>query len=372
MNSTERFIELNYYYHDEFSTAAEVIQKHRPSNLFAPFLAKRMEVTLVKHCNFEGSHQADGVGYRFFPSKNKFFHIPSATHRFVKEQQPAMALVQGLIFPWQVMALKRKLGKDCKIVLQHQGEVPFRKKRVFQRRADRSIDGYIFTSLGNASEWLESGIIKDASKCYEIIPSSTTFSKLNKEASKLKTGMTSPINFLWVGRLNSNKDPLTVLHAFGKYFTSQPSHSLFMIYSEDDLLGVVKETINQHPLLINRVKLVGKIPHDDLEHWYSAADYFVSGSHREGGSYALTEAMACGCIPVVTAIPSALKAIGEGKAGFSYPAGNKNELSNLLLGLDHETKDIWSGVVTKHFTQHFSAPAIADKIWQLYLDLKSK
>jgi glycosyltransferase involved in cell wall biosynthesis len=372
MSERPRFIELNYYHHDEFSNPADVISKHRPSNLFAPMLAEKMEVVLVKHANYSGSHQQYGVQYEFFKGGNGFFHIPFSTHRFIKKQKPHIVLVQGLIFPLQVIALGIKLGMDCKIVLQHQGEVPYRKKKIFQKWADRYVDGYIFTSMGNAAEWIDAGIIKDTNKCFEIIPSSTHFTKQDKESSKQKLGMKAPVNFLWVGRLNANKDPFTVLNGFEKYFTDHPRSKLYMIYGQDDMLAEVKTILSKSPLLENRIELVGKVPHDQLQDWFSAADYFVSGSHREGGSYALTEAMACGCIPIVTSIPAAMKVTGDGKAGYSYRAGDSDDLYHVLSELKNDSLKETSAIVQTHFKENFSATAIAGKIWELYTDLQSE
>ncbi len=371
MNDRLRFIELNYYYHGEFSTPAEVISKHRPSNLFAPFFTDRADIILVKHANYSGSHQENGVGYQFFKGRNGFFHIPFATHRFIKAQRPDMVLVQGLIFPLQVIALGMQL-KNCKIVLQHQGEVPFRRKKILQKMADRYVDGYIFTSMGNAAEWLEAGVIKDKSKCFEIIPSSTSFTRQDKESSKQRVGMKAHINFLWVGRLNGNKDPVTILTGFERYFIDHPTHMLYMIYGDDDMLGIIKEITRKSPVLSSRVVLVGKIAHQELGHWYSAADYFVSGSHREGGSYALTEAMACGCIPIVTSIPSAIKVTGDGQAGYYFPPGDSNELYAVLSGLNHQKLQETADAVQKYFKLYFSPAAIADKMRELYTRLKTK
>lgn len=367
-----RFIELNYYYHGEFSKPEDVIQKHLPSNLFATHLSNKTEVILVKHLNFTGELKQDNVQYRLFKSSNSFFDIPSATHRFIQSIQPDMILVQGLIFPLQVIALRRRVGKKTRIVLQHQGEVPFRRKRFLQKWMDRCVDGYIFTSAGNADEWFEAGIIKDRKKCFEIIPSSTLFTRKDKENSKERLGMKAPINFLWVGRLNANKDPLTIWRGFEKYFMDHPNHKLYFIYGEDDMLSDIKQILAESPLLTNRVELVGRIIHEELEYWFSAADYFVSGSHREGGSYALTEAMACGCIPVVTSIPSAVKVTGDGKAGYYFQVGDPDSLYKTLMGLDHHRLKEMSDIVMNHFRQNFSPAAIADKMIEVYEHLKSK
>ncbi len=372
MSDKFKFIEINYYFHQEFTTPGEVINKHAPSNLFAGFLAANADITLVKHLNYSGSHKVDGTKYQFFKRKNRFMQIPFATHRFVRDEKPDMVLVQGLIFPSQVIALRRKLGRHCKIVLQHHGELPFKRKRIFQKLADRNVNGYIFSAEGNAKEWLESGVIRDKNKCYEINPSSSLFSRQDKMLSRERMGMSGDTVFLWVGRLNANKDPLTVLKGFEKYFQQHPGDRLYMIYAEEEGSTEVRDFIQSNIYLSEAVVLVGKIANPELEYWYSAADYFVSGSHRESGRFAVTEAMACGCIPILTDIPSSMIAIDNGKAGFFYEVGNSRALSSVLLGLNPALKQEISMKVEKQFKETMSPQAIARKLFELYTDLKTK
>jgi glycosyltransferase involved in cell wall biosynthesis len=177
-------------------------------------------------------------------------------------------------------------------------------------------------------------------------------------------------NFLWVGRLNENKDPLTVLSGFEKYFKQNPDARLFMIYSEDDLLEPVRQRINSSPVLNDKVKLVGKIVHEQLPDWYSAADYFVSGSRREGGGYALKEAMACGCIPVVTDIPAFMKTIDNGRVGYYFKAGDSDSLFGVLTGLDQGMQSAMSMKVIGQFRNNLSPAVIAEKMLSVYKALR--
>ncbi len=372
MSNKIKFIDLNYYYHSAFTAPGEAILKHEPSNLFATPLTRKASIVLVKHINYTGKQHAGGVSYQFFRSKNKFLHIPFATHRFIKKEKPDMVLVQGLIFPLKVIALRMKLGKHCKIVLQHQGERPFRRKIIFQKMADKFVDGYFFTARGNTNEWINAGVIRGKSKCYEIPDASTLFCRQEKAVCRQRTGMTGALNFLWVSRLNENKDPFTVLSGFEKYFAGHPTAKLYMIYSEEPLLEQVKERILKSPTLKDRVILVGRVRHDQLQDWYSAADYYVSGSRREGGGYALTEAMACGCIPVVSNIPPFMKSIDNGRAGYYYPAGDSDALFQVLAGLDPGRQQEMSLAAQTQFRNHLSPPAIADKIFAAFEDLKLK
>lgn len=366
-----RFIEINYYCHWEYDDPENVILKHYPSNLFAAELAKQAEVVLVKHMNYDGMLWQNNIIYRFFRRRNNFWSMPAAAHRFIAKQKPDVLLVQGLIFPLQVIRLRKKLGRNCIILLQHHGEVPFKRKKIFQRMADRSVDGYLFSSLETANEWCRSGIIKDISKCFELPPASFAFNAKNKEHCRRMLGMMEEPVFLWVGRLNANKDPLTVLDGVEQYFSIAPG-KLYMIYQENDLLKEVHRKVQLSPVLKERVLLVGKIEHQELETWYSAADYIISGSHHEGGSYALIEAIACGCVPVVTNIPASMAAIDKGRLGFFYERGSAEDLFRTLQSVKEEDRVVKSKACTTHFENEMSAPAVSRKLQSIIQQLKAK
>lgn len=372
MSQRLNFVEINYHFHQEFGNPDEVIQLHAASNLFAHELAPFANVTLLKHMAGNDEIFQDNIRFRFFRSAGSFFHIPIQSHRSVRQNKPDLVIVQGLIFPLQVIALRRKLGNNCVILLQHHGELPYRKKRIFQRIADRFVNGYLFTSIGNADAWRKCGVIKNKSKCFEIPSSSTLFSKKNKQVAKEMLGLTGDFNFLWVGRLDANKDPMTVITAFEKYIEVNPEARLYMIYQTNDLLEQVEDVRNKTRQLKEKLALVGEMPHHKLETWYNASDYYISGSHHEGGSYALTEAMACGCVPIVTSIPAAMKAIDNGNSGYHYSAGDSIELFKLLCSLKTEYREEMSSRVHEQFLLQMSPKAIAGKILNIYSHFRQR
>jgi glycosyltransferase involved in cell wall biosynthesis len=349
-----------------------VIQKHLPSNLFVRESWECAIPVLVKHMNFKGEFEKEGIHYYFNKRSNHFLQVPFITHSFVVKQNPHLILVQGFIFPVQVIALRKKLGKKPVLLLQHHGELPCGRKQWFQRLADPYIDGYLLASKGNADPWVEKKIIASKEKCFEMPSSSTLFSRQNKEESKARTGMNDRINFFWVGRLDSNKDPMTVLEAFEKYFEKNGEGVLWMAYSESQLEVVVRQKLENSGLLRNRVKLLGRLDHEQLQYWYSAADYFILASRHEGGSYALTEAMACGCIPIISNIPPSMKSIDNGKCGYYFEAGNAEKLNELLSRLDHKKISHMSGLVLDQFHRSGSPRAIADTFFEIYQRVKRK
>ena len=378
-----RVIDVVYYHHDEFRTPAEVLEKHSPSFGFAPYLKDRIDLHFIKHLNFEGKQVTDGVSYSFFKSRNSLLHIPFKTHRYIRSLRPDVVIIEGLIFPLQLIALKLKLGRKCRLIVQHHGEHPFtRIKKLFQQLSDRYIDKYFFTSIGNASEWISAGIISNANKCVEVQEASTFLIKKDKEGSRSELGLRGDNIYLSVGRLNQNKDPLIVLAAFEKFLqvsdtlkvsdtcTAQPH--LYMIYQTQELLNEVKEKIENSPLLKSSVTLVGEVAHEALEYWFSAADYFISGSHKEAMGYAIIEAMACGCIPVVTDIPSFNKITANGEFGFLFAPGDVEGLYQALMRSVGVDRDSLSNKIVEHFNSSLSFRRIAEDLNMIISGIQTK
>ncbi|MFT3909384.1 MAG: glycosyltransferase [Ferruginibacter sp.] len=168
------------------------------------------------------------------------------------------------------------------------------------------------------------------------------------------------------GDLDKNKDPLTLLNAFEKYILDQPAARLYMIFQDKTLLTTVERKIASATTLEEAVKLIGYVAHNELPCWYSAADFYISCSYKEGSGYALLEAMACGCIPVVTNIPSFRKITVEGRYGFLFSPGNAEVLTTILNNLTNINADKYSAEVENHFNERLSFKNIADDLYQIF------
>ena len=361
-----RLIDLNYHAHSNLSSAEEVLELQKASIGFVDFIKGKLSIQLIKHCNYEGEKNVNGVKYIFFKNKNKFLHVPLKTHRYIQKQNPDIILIQGLIFPLQLIALKILLPKKTKIMVQHHGEKPFGGiKKMLQKIADRYVNLYLFTSVENAEVFIKNEIISARNKCIEILEASTFYTQMDKLQCRQELCLSNSPIFLWVGRLNLNKDPFTVLHAFEKYLSFCPDAKLFMIYQTEDLLQEIQKRLEQSYLLKNSVIFKGKVDHSELEHWFNAADFYISASHKEGSGYALIEAMACGCVPIVTSIPSFNKITDNGKFGFLFEPGNSESLLKVLLNLKNIDKEQLSVSIVNHFNQSLSFKSIAGDLFKI-------
>jgi glycosyltransferase involved in cell wall biosynthesis len=194
---------------------------------------------------------------------------------------------------------------------------------------------------------------------------STPIVPVNRESAKKKLGMSGNDNFLWVGRLAPAKDPMTVLEGFNQFLSINHRARLFMIFQENELLDEIGELLKKYSKLAAVVHLVGKVPHQQIVDWMSAADFYVSGSYKESCGTALMEAMACGCIPVVTAIPPYRKITKDGQFGFLFETANTDSLFDALGRTIMIDRVAFSKQVMEHFQRELSFRAIADQLYLL-------
>jgi glycosyltransferase involved in cell wall biosynthesis len=333
-------------------------------------LAKEHTVISLERINYQGELFQKGVRYKFIQQAKEVEIFPNRMHAIIKKYSPDIILINGFIFPLQLIQLRFQIGPNTRIIIINRSEKPGTGWRGWlQKMADAYVSNYLFASKTDAGKWTDKGIIKNSNKIREVMHASSNFQKENKKAAreKLKIGG-SPI-YLWVGRLDANKDPLTVVKAFLQFIQAFPDARLYMIFQQDDLLNEVIKLIKDSGAKKN-IYLEGNKEHSELGTWYSAADFVISGSHYEGGGIAIIEAMSCGAIPIITRIPSFIKMTDQGKYGLLYEPGNSAALHSLLLLTPDTDIEGESQKVMKRFQNEFSFKAIAGKINAIIRDEK--
>lgn len=336
-------------------------------------LACYCEVSYVKQFGYNGVLSRNNVDYIFLRSNKRKPYFPRQVNDAVKELKPDIVIVSGIRSPLQIIQLRLRLGKNTIIIGRHHADrPPTGIRRILQRWADKCVNAYLFTSIGNAQEWFDARIIPRDKTIYELMEASTGLTRLDRPQSLENTGMNGDPNFLWVGRLNATKDPLTVLEGFEKYLETNDAAKLYMIFDVEELLPEVNEIIRRSAALSKAVILKGKVNNTELAAWYSAADFYISGSHSEGGSYALLEAMACGCIPIVTSIPATLKMTENGKYAVIFDPGNADDLAKKLFRLSSIDKGALSSSVENYFKKELSNSSIAEKLFNYCKKLFAK
>lgn len=358
-----KYVFAGYVYTGNYNSPQTWLDRIKAYSGILEALAMHNMVISLQQIDYEGEYDKGGVKYYFKRFKSSYF--PYRAHQFIKSLEPDVVIVQSFNHPLEVIQLRFLLGKRAMIIVHNHAELPLTGlKKHLQRLADKYVDAYLFASQNMGLGWVLKGNIGSADKIHEVMEVSSAFSPMDKNIARQKIGVADSLVFLWVGRLNENKDPLTVLRAFLEFAKSDPSARLYMIYHTEELLNEVKEMIN-NSRLNEAVTLVGKVPHQELQYWFSSADIILSGSHYEGSGTAICEAMSCGCMPIVTDIDSFRMITDNGRCGLLYEAGNTKALLNAfrqINGIDIAEKQ---RVSLEYFRSDLSFEAIASRIQEI-------
>jgi glycosyltransferase involved in cell wall biosynthesis len=294
-----RVVQVNYAFDPGLKTPDDLLIRYTTLTGWADALAKAgAEVLTVQQFHSSANVTRYGLPYEFGPLDA----IAPAVAAF----RPHVVHVNGLIFPVQTWALRRALAPfvPAIVVQDHAGGPPPGWRAHAYRRLYRTVNAFLLSTEAHARPWRDAGIIGPEQQVYDVMEASTSIRALDMDEARSVSGVTGDPAVVWIGRLNANKDPLTVLDAFERFASTHESATLTMIFHERDLLDDVRERVAVSSRLRECVRLAGEVPHDRIAAFLSAADLFVVGSHHEGSGYALLEALACGATPVVTDIPS--------------------------------------------------------------------
>jgi glycosyltransferase involved in cell wall biosynthesis len=130
------------------------------------------------------------------------------------------------------------------------------------------------------------------------------------------------IAVLYLGQLESRKDPLTVMRAVHRAHREDARIEL-LVAGEGPCAAELQALAGAE------VQLLGQ--RGDVTDLMAAADVFVMASLREGLSYAVLEALGHGVATVVSNAPGNPEAVGD--AGVVFPAGDEARLAAVLLEL---------------------------------------
>lgn len=93
----------------------------------------------------------------------------------------------------------------------------------------------------------------------------------------------------------------------------------------------LKEEIRKKGLQ-NHVKLLGMIPHTEMNKYWKQNDIYLNLSETEGASIAMLEAMSYGLIPVVTDVSGVNEYVVHGKNGF---ISKVNDIANIAGNIEY-------------------------------------
>ncbi len=368
---------VNYAYPAHSTDPADVLGAYRTLTGWAEAVlsAGAEQVTVAQRYARNARLCRNGVEYLFLADggarRARWWTRPDALHAAVAHLSPDIVHVNGLIFPMQVRALRATLWPATALVMQDHKDGfqsdPLR--RWLYHVGLRGADAFLFTVRALAIPWQQLGVIRAPQPIYEIIEGSVGLQPMPRAQARRLSGLRGDPALLWVGRLNRNKDPLTVLEGFEQALPGLPNAELTLLYTESDLLPQIEARLRASPELTRRVHMRGYVPYPNMSAFYSAADFFVMGSHVEGTTLALLEALACGVAPIVTDIPALRALTDEGRLGALWPPGDSAALASALLQVSQRDLPSMRMAIAAYFEQALSWPAVGRRALEIYRDV---
>jgi glycosyltransferase involved in cell wall biosynthesis len=308
-------------------------------NVATSVAAAGVLLTVVLAAGRDQMIERDGVRYEFVddgryvprrsPLRGRRVRRSADVIDHVVALDPDVVHLHGFVRPLQARRLRAALRSVPLLVQDHASRVPVGARRLFWRLAFGEADAVAFAAREQAQPFVDAGVLRPTTPVFELFEDSTHFGAGDRDAARATTGMFGDPCVLWTGRFDANKDPLVALRAFERAARELPDARLWCRYGDAPLLDDVEQCIAASDILRDRVVLLGRCTHAEMEAHYRAADLFVQTSHQEGCSYSTIEALACGVAPLVSDIPSNRRLVGD--AGSLVPVGDADALATAML-----------------------------------------
>lgn len=270
---------------------------------------------------------------------------PEVIHGFDLAFYPSVALLARLA---------RRL--DAALVLHFHGGAPATRPgyRALARHALAGAHAFCFTTRERGRGWVAAGNLPDDARIEEVFESSSDLLPLPVEEARRRAGLEGDPIYLHVGRLDPVKDPLTTLRGFARVRAARPGARLHLAWTDAPLLDAVRAAAGPG------VTLLGRWPRARMAELYSGADVLLQASRREVCGYAVLEAMACGLVPVLSAIPPFVRLLGD--VGATFPVGDPDALAAAALAVSPDRAR-----VRARFDAALAFPRLAADVEAVYL-----
>lgn len=293
-----------------------------------------VRVTVVQACRDAGVVHHRGIDYHFMNPATASARLADSPQflRLIRDLKPDLFHVHGLGFPDDVRRLATLIPEVPILIQDHADRPPrFWRRRRRSRRGLSLAAAVFFCARAQAAPFVRARLLHPDVRICQVPESSSHFTPGDRPEARRLCALSGDPALLWVGHLDRNKDPLTVLEGIRRVLPSLPRLQLWCCYGKSPLMAQVQRRLQRDTRLRACVHLLGEVPRSRVQELMRAADLFILGSHREGSGYALIEALASGLPCVVPDIPSFRVLTGNGATGRLWRCGDAGSLSRALL-----------------------------------------
>jgi glycosyltransferase involved in cell wall biosynthesis len=322
------------------------------------------EVVVVQASHAGAKFTRRGVRYHFIPVGAAGSLAPWRLRHAVQEVAPDIVHLQGLDFPLHARLLSTLMPPV--LVQDHASNAAQRGLGRLRRWGYAHAAAALFTAEAQAEAFRAARQLPAKASIFVVPESSSGFEPGDPAEARLQTGVGGNPAILRIGRLDSNKDPLTAIEAFRLARQRLPRAELWLVYGTDALLPMLERRLAEEPALARHVHLLGRVPHAQVEQLCRACDLLLATSHREGSGYALIEALACGLPPVVSDIAPFRALVGNLSVSRFAPPGDALAFAKGLISLARQSGAQRRAAVRGHFDVHLAFSAVGRRLVDIY------
>lgn len=194
---------------------------------------------------------------------------------------------------------------------------------------DKIIDKYICISKKIQRNLLESYKIEKEKVCY-FCPFIEKIRKVNR---KYNSDGTEPIKIGYPCRLVRNQKRADLIPQFIEYLEAKMTNYVLNIAGDGSCRKEIEEYVRKNHLH-RKVRLYGKLSKAELIDFLNNQDIYLNFSEYEGTSLTMLEAMASGCVPVVTNVSGVSDFIASDVNGLIANVGDMEKLAEYIVYLD--------------------------------------
>jgi len=176
---------------------------------------------------------------------------------------------------------------------------------------------------------------------------------------------------LFVGNLVKDKGVDLLLKAFIKCRKRLKNQNLKLVIIGEGYMRHVLEKVVKEVGLVDSVKFLGRLSHEELVKIYNMATVTVLPSRKEGLPLVPLESMACGTPVIATATEGTRDIITHGVDGLLVPIGDVEKLAEAICTVvsNSELRDQMGKNARKKVEEKFSWKIVKEKLKEVYMSL---
>ncbi len=253
--------------------------------------------------------------------------------------------------------------KEAKIVYHQHGlmyrndsSMKTRLEKPFMKLAQKKSDIVFVVSGKKSTEEFYNK--NNFANIFVSVDSPVEFTKDNETSYKAKKEKNYPQNYIYTGRLTRFKNVSYLVDVFKEYLKLNSKAKLTIIGNGEEYKNIQNKISKYN--LENSIRLLGKIPHDEIKHYLINNDVFLMPSLGEGVSVSVAEANTYG-LPVI-----AQNVIGLNEQIINNVNGIICEKNNIFSFVNaiKQVNEEWSYLVDSsyRYAAKYNSQHIAQKI----------